>query len=246
MMSTSVKSGPQAVAAATANAEDENVSCSTMLEGIHGCLRRWKAARHEGQAVLTELSNTLLLRTFIDKGRGASGAGAVWGALANAGATVSQISVASEARARRLHGDLSALQDAMLAAASELRRHALAARRRWCHYCAAEDAAARLSTARDGALAGAEISRAAAATDDVAAIGGGYGLGDVADAASQVAEMLLKEALVTATVAQGVGECRDGREVLTVYAAAWMMQPYLDEQGLKGLETMVSGQKKRT
>ncbi|CAM9619759.1 unnamed protein product, partial [Hapterophycus canaliculatus] len=264
---------------------------STTVEGIDSCLRRWKASRHEGQAILTELSNALLFRTYVDKGRGLSGgvfsdrgggrdvdgsAGAVWGALANAGSTVSRASIAAEARVRRLHGDLSALQDAMLAAAGGIRRHAQEARRR-CSWVAAlggeekglehaysgrsvesgsrsaltpaKKVKAPAGATRDGEGAGGGKGDGGgggdASLDDDAdtAIGGGFSLSDVADAASSVADMLMKEALVTATIAQGVGrECSVGnREALTVYAAAWMMQPYVDARRVKELERMVEG-----
>lgn len=260
---------------------DAIASLRTTLEGIATCLRRWKASRHEGQAVLTELSNALLLRTYVDKGRGLSGgvfggnglpdgnAGAVWGALANAGTTVSRVSIAAEARVRRLHGDLSALQDAMLAAAGGIRRHAQEARRRVTTVFQGEEEGEGLEHAQNGrsvsggnrvettpakkiearATWGGEGGRrdggsgGVPSDDDDAStvIGGGYSVSDVADAASAVADMLLKEALVTATIAQGVGEeCSAGnRKALTVYAAAWMMQPYVDARRVKELEIMV-------
>lgn len=260
---------------------DAIATLRTIVEGISSCLRRWKASRHEGQAVLTELSNALLLRTYVDKGRGPSGsdvdgsAGAVWGALANAGSTVSRVSIAAEARVRRLHGDLSALQDAMLAAVGGIRQHAQELRRR-CSRVALEGdegleharnrrsvlgesrsestlakkveaealvqpaAAAGATPEREGGRCGGGVT-----SDDDAdtVIGGGYSLSDVADAASAVADMLIKEALVTATIAQGVDrECgASNREALTVYAAAWMMQPYVDARRVKELEIMVGG-----
>ncbi len=255
---------------------------SAILTGIDGCLRRWKASRQEGQAVLTELSNALLLRTYVDKGRdppgvifggGGGGGGAVWGSLAHAGTTVSRVSVAAEARVRSLHGDLSALQDVMLAAAAGVRRHAEEARRRLCrpagpvehgashgHAVSGGDgggggsvtAVARCADQKPGAGAGRRSAGRAGVEEDGtgagdgdggAIIGGGYGLADLADAASEVAEMLLREALVTATIVQGVGrESNKGdREALTVYAAAWMMQPYVDARRVKELETMVGG-----
>lgn len=284
MSAVSSTSGRTAVAQAEQGQEEHhdstNATLSTSLARMHSCLRRWKASRHEGQAVLTELSNALLLRTYVDKGRDRSGgvaggggdrdmdgsSGAVWGVLAQAGATVSRVSVATEARARRLHGDLSALQDIMMSAAGEMRWHAQEVRHRCC--CRSSLVAAKLqkhnrhpvSTMEktDAKAAGvrgkgAAVGAAAVAIakteddhqgdDDGAEIGGGYGLADVADAASEVAEMLFKEALVTATVVQGVaGECDgDQRETLTVYAAAWMMQPYVDARRVKELETMVGG-----
>lgn len=279
-----------AAARAEQDPEDHGTSGTTLsasLAGIDRCLRRWKASRHEGQAVLKELSNALLLRTYVDKGRdrsdgafsgggGGSGrdingsSGVVWGALAHAGAAVSRVSIATEARARRLHGDLSALQDVMVAAAGEIRRHAQEVRHRCC--CRFTLVAGKLQEHRrhpvstkaklvgvDAKVAGVRkeatgVAPAIAKTedghqggDDGAVIGGGYGLTDVADAASEVAEMLFKEALVTATVAKGVGErCGDGdhRETLTVYAAAWMMQPYVDARRMKELEAMVGGRER--
>ncbi|CAM9550152.1 unnamed protein product [Ectocarpus sp. 13 AM-2016] len=264
-MSAAVSSGA-ASAAAVGEQEEERQDAAATLGEIDGCLRRWKAARHEGQAVLTNLSNALLLRTYVDKGGGGVGGGrattdgAVWGALAGAGATVSRVSVATEARARRLHGDLSALQDAMVAAAGELRRHAREVRRRWVSARAGgedhrpsgsssgaktgvEAAAVVAVAVQDGDGAGCR-NRAGSGGGGGAAVGGGYALVDVADTTSQVAEMLMKEALVTATVVQGVGQehGRDDREALTVYAAAWMMQPYVDAGRLKELEVMVGGQ----
>ncbi|CAM9284289.1 unnamed protein product [Pylaiella littoralis] len=271
----------QTAAARSEQGRKDDTTSSTLsasLAGIDSCLRRWKASRHEGQTVVTELSNALLLRTYVDKGRDRSGgvfgggggrdidgsSGAVWGALAHAGATVSRVSVTTEARVRRLHGDLSALQDVMVAAASQIRRHAQELRHRCC--CRSSLVSAKQqehhrhpvsTTARkvvDVKATGAlreGITTALTKTeddheggDDDSVIGGGYGLIDVADAASEVAEMLFKEALVTATVAQGVGEeCDDGnhRETLTVYAAAWMMRPYVDARRMKELETMVGG-----
>lgn len=239
--------------------EQEGSSLSVTLAGIDGCLRRWKVARHQGQAVLTGLSNAVLLRTYVDKGRshygprgtnnisgsgGGGEGGAVWGALATAGSTVSRVSVAAEARARRLHGDLSALQDAMLAAAGGIRGHAQDLRRRCCSPDAKVAFAAR--AARGGSDSDGDAADVLESEEASAMVGGGYGLMDVADAASEVAEMMLKEALVTATVVQGVGVgggCRDngGREALTMYSAAWMMQPYVDAQRVKELETMVGG-----
>ncbi|CAN0585306.1 unnamed protein product, partial [Ectocarpus sp. 12 AP-2014] len=212
--------------------EEERQDAAATLGEIDGCLRRWKAARHEGQAVLTDLSNALLLRTYVDKGGGGGGGGgrvtsdgAVWGALGDAGATVSRVSVATEARARRLHGDLSALQDAMVAAAGELCRHAREVRRRWVSARAGgEDhrpsgsssgaktrveAAAVVAVAvqdGDGAGCGNKAGGGGGGGGGGATVGGGYALVDVADTTSQVAEMLMKEALVTATVVQGVGQ----------------------------------------
>ncbi|CBN74584.1 expressed unknown protein [Ectocarpus siliculosus] len=261
-MSAAVSSG---AASGIGEQEKERQDAAATLDEIDGCLRRWKAARHEGQAVLTDLSNALLLRTYVDKGGGGGGGGraatdgAVWGALAGAGTTVSRVSVATEHRARRLHGDLSALQDAMVAAAGELRRHAREVRRRWVSARAGgEDhrtsgsssgAKARVEAADAVAVAvqdgdGAGCGSGAGGGGGGAAVGGGYALVDVADTTSQVAEMLMKEALVTATVVQGVGQehGRDDREALTVYAAAWMMQPYVDAGRLKELEVMVGGQ----
>lgn len=260
-MSAAVSSG---AASAVGEQEEERQDAAATLAEIDGCLRRWKAARHEGQAVLTDLSNALLLRTYVDKGGGGGGGGgraatdgAVLGALAGAGMTVSRVSVATEARARRLHGDLSALQDAMVAAAGELRRHAREVRRRWVSARAGgedhrpsgsssgaktrvEAAAVVAVAVQDGDGAGCGSGAGGGGT----AVGGGYALVDVADTTSQVAEMLMKEALVTATIVQGVGQehGRDDREALTVYAAAWMMQPYVDAGRLKELEVMVGGQ----
>lgn len=256
-MNAAVSSG---AASAIGEQEKERQDATATLTEIDSCLRRWKAARHEGQAVLTDLSNTLLLRTYVDKGGGggsgrATTDGAVWGALAAAGTTVSRVSVATEARARRLHGDLSAVQDAMVAAAGELRRHAQEVRRRWVSARAGgEDLR---PSGGGGTKTAVEAATVAVAVQDGdgaeygggtggggAAVGGGYGLVDVADVTSQVAEMLMKEALVTATVVQRVGQeyGRDDREALTVYAAAWMMQPYVDVGRLKELEVMVGGQ----
>ena len=246
---------------------EERVTVSAILGGIDECLRRWKAVRHEGQGVLTGLSNAILLRTHIDSGRTSSsdgdggkiggtiggniggnlgGSSAVWGVLANAGTALSRVSIATEARVRRLHSELSALQDAMLAAAAGIRRHALEARRRCQTIPTAGHPARGDNVAPDTAAAVAAVgvkvkSVGDNGADDPIAIGGGYGLVDVADAASEVADMLLKEALVTATVAQGVAKCQDDREALTAYAAAWMMQPYVDARRVKELEAMVGG-----
>ncbi|CAM9256698.1 unnamed protein product [Laminaria digitata] len=241
---------------------EERVPVSEILGGINEFLRRWKAARHEGQGVLTGLSNAILLRTHIDSGRAPSsgsgggggnisGSSAVWGVLANAGTALSRVSIATEARVRQLHSELSALQDAMLAAAAGIRRHALEARRR-CQTIptaghpmrggnVAADTVAAAPAGAVVAVEGKVKSVNNESSDDSVAVGGGYGLVDVADAASEVAEMLLKEALVTATVAQGVGKCQDDREALTAYAAAWMMQPYVDARRVKELEAMVAG-----
>lgn len=235
---------------------EDRATVSAILGGINECLRRWKAARHEGQGVLTGLSNAVLLRTHIDKGRAPSGGGgniggssAVWGVLANAGTTLSRVSIATEARVRQLHSELSALQDAMLAATAGIRRHALEARRR-CRSIPATGHPVRSGNVAAGTAPAATAVLAVESNvksvddedaDDLVAIGGGYGLADVADAASEVAEMFLKEALVTATVAQGVGKCHDDREALTAYAAAWMMQPYVDARRVKELEAMVGG-----
>ncbi|CAM9356723.1 unnamed protein product [Scytosiphon promiscuus] len=278
-MSAASSRTDQAATRANQHEEDDPrgaiATVRSTVEGIDKCLRRWKASRHEGQAVLTELSNALLLRTYVDKGRGGDGTGsasAVWGALANAGSTVSRVSIAAEARVRRLHGDLSVLQDAMLAAAGGIRRHAQEARRRCCSRVTPEEeeglaqadnrrsitngsrsptAPAKKVQARaaaawngEGAGGGGSSGGGGLSDDDAeAVIGGGYSLSDVADAASAVADMLLKEALVTATIAQGVGkECTGGnREALTVYAAAWMMQPYVDARRVRELEIMVEG-----
>lgn len=283
-----------------------HVSLSDTLEGIRACLKSWKAARHEGQVVLSGLSNALLLRTYVDKGRpdsngmGTAGTGSsdVWGALANAGTSVSCISVATEARVRRLNGDLTALQDAMLAAAAGVRRHAQEARHRcFCHCFSSATAAAAAAkqigeegkekrsapthdsrsknkisgtrgssdaTRKDNGQMSAVIAvkvknnvngTASSACSELPAdgdkgdvsesdaevrIGGGYALLDVADAASEVAEMLLKEALVTATIAHEVCGCHEDRETLMVYAASWRMQPYIDARRMKELETMVA------
>ena len=268
---------PTAVAEKQEEHHGAGAPLSAILAGIDSCLRRWKASRDEGQAILTELSNALLLRTYVDKGRRLGGdcddgSSKVWGALAHAGASVSRVSVAAEARARRLHGDLSALQDAMLAAAGGIRRHAQEARRRCCGLNpAAQGESLRHPSGGGGGGGGGNVSAAqcldekpvrpaaaaaAAAIGGVlvetgdsegsSVIGGGFGLMDLADAASEVAEMLLKEGFVTATVAQGVGQesNREDREALTVYAAAWMMQPYVDVRRIKELETMVRGRER--
>lgn len=261
-------SGTAAAVAEKLEHHDADAPLSTILAGIGSCLRRWKASRDEGQAVLKELSNALLLRTYVDKGRrfprDGDGGVAVWGALAHAGATVPRVSVATEARARRLHGDLSALQDAMLAAAAGIRRHAQEARRRCCRPNPAAQGESHRhpipsggggggSIAAAQCLAARPVPRAASGAfveagggEGDATIGGGYGLIDLADAASEVAEMLLKEGLVTATVTQGVGQesNREDREALTVYAAAWMMQPYVDVRRVKELEAMVGGRER--
>lgn len=251
---------------AAADAE-ERVTLSAILGGINECLRQWKAARQEGQGVLTGLSNAILLRTHIDSGRAPSNGGdsgtiggniggtvggnsAVWGVLASAGTALSRVSIATEARVRQLHSELSALQDAMLAAAAGIRRHALEARRRCQAIPTAGQPVRGGNVAADTAAAPGVVVAAAGVkvksvddegADDPIVIGGGYGLVDVADAASEVAEMLLKEALVTATVAQGVGKCQDDRQALMAYAAAWMMQPYVDARRVKELEAMVGG-----
>eukprot|EP00904_Undaria_pinnatifida_P013880 jgi/Undpi1/9622/HiC_scaffold_27.g12078.m1 len=239
---------------AAADAE-ERITVSAILEGIDDCLRRWKASRHEGQRVLTGLSNAVLLRTHIDKGRAPSSGGgtiggrsAVWGVLANAGTALSRVSIATEARVRHLHSELSALQDAMLAATVGIRRHALEVRRR-CRSIPTTGHPARGGIVAAGTAAATAVFALESqvksvdddGTDDPVAIGGGYGLADVADAASEVAEMFFKEALVTATIAQGAGKCQNDREALTAYAAAWMMQPYVDARRVKELEAMVGG-----
>lgn len=258
-----IDSGIAARAVCQTQHHDDVAPLGATLAGIDGCLRRWKASRDEGQAVLTELSNALLLRTYVDKGRRTDDSGgAVWGALAHAGATVPRVSVAAEARARRLHGDLSALQDAMLAAARGIRRHAQEVRRRCCGSDPVTQGENHRYPIHSGGGGGggsssvavaecldAEPVRTAASGVAVeagngeagAVVGGGYGVMDLADAASEVAEMLLKEGLVTATVAQGVGQesHREDREALMVYAAAWMMQPYVDVRRVEELETMV-------
>lgn len=326
-----------------------NVDLRAVLAGIDDCINQWKAARHAGQAVLTSLSNTLLLRTHLDKGRSVATAAAatengfyggadatledahssgVWGALAGAGGgkTVDKVFVASEARARRLHAELASLQDAMLAAAGGVRRHAADARRLYFSMCVATSTSTegtfttRSSISADGGVAsGVEVSAVASAdgrnvgrdvgdgsgsgvdaadrheeqrhsdglTDDPAmkvrtaaapagpvglaelvsklslssgttrdvrveergnhedssdgVVCGGYGVGDLAQCAAEVSEMLMKEALVTATITQGVTDLvtRGDREALTIYAAAWMMQPYLDARRMKELQAMV-------
>lgn len=232
--------------AVAATPAEVHIRQSVKLAGIDDCLRRWKAARSEGQTVLTGLSNALLLRTYVDNGSGSNsdGGSAVWGALASAGTTVSRVAVATEARVRRLHDDLSGLQDAMLAAAADIRRHAQEARRACC-FLQTEDYPVRGATTDDAAAATAGMVKETSTGDEhdtsVIIIGGGYGLVDVADAASEVAEMLLKEALLTGTVVQGIGECWDDREALTMHMAAWMMQPYVDARRVKELETMVGG-----
>ena len=235
---------------------DTNDVVGDILAGIDACLRRWKAARHDGQAVLARLSNALLLRTYVDEARGGSvsgnisgdisGGGAhVWGALASAGTSVSRVALATEARVRRLHGDLSALQDAMVAAAAGVRRHAQEARHQCKPFSAGEDAALDVCAAPSSTPAGGKRGiKAASTTGLTILVGGGYAMEDVANAASEVSEMLLQEALVTATVARGVGECQDDRNALTVYAAAWMMQPYLDARRLRELEVMVEARRR--
>lgn len=222
----------------------------SIVQGIDTCLRRWKAARHEGQAVLSGLSNALLLRTYVDEGRAASVSGDassgahVWGALTGAGTAVSRVALATEARVRRLHVDLSALQDEMLTAAVGVRRHAQEARRRCC---STEEAAGfdGGSTPLNTSVWKSDKKTAVTPTRGVpGVVGGGYSMGDVADAASTVSEMLLQEALVTATVVRGVGGCQDDRQALTMYAAAWMTQPYLDARRLSELEAMVGARRR--
>lgn len=204
---------------------EENPSVGVVLEGIDTCVREWQSARREGQSILTALSNTLLLRTYVDKGRSAGvatdGADA-WGALARSGDTVRRVSIATEARARRLHSDLEGAQDMMVSAAAGIRRYARDAR----------------GCSRKGATeaAGGEAERGG--NGRVVSVGGGYAVEDVADAAAEVGEMLLREALVTATITQGVNDCRD-RAALTMYGAAWMMQPYVDQGRLRDLLAMV-------
>lgn len=330
-----------------------NKNVGAVLAGIDDCIKQWKAARHAGQAVLTSLSNTLLLRTHLDKSRSVATAAAetddgfngganataedahsssVWGALAGAsgGRAVDKVFVASEARVRSLHAELTSLQDAMLAAAGGVRRHAADARRLYFSMCVATSTSnkgvltTRNSTSAGGDVAsGVKVSAVAAADGgndgrnegngsggDVSAAGrheeerysggladdpaiemstptepagpvglaelvsklslssgttrdgrveeggddggdhedssddvvcGGYGGGDLAECAAEVSDMLMKEALVTATIIQGVTDLvtRGDREALTIYAAAWMMQPYLDARRLKELQAMV-------
>lgn len=266
-------------------------SLGITLTGIDECICQWRAARHQGEDVLTSLSNTLLLRTYIDKGRnvtntstnidlgGANNAN-VWGALAGAGDTVARVSLASEARARRLHSELAALQGAMLAATRGIRRHAEDARRS-CYTLVTGATRAGGDRARAGAKTGAgrdKLSRGdlqpamhitagvispsmskendytmrgnalrvgvtSAEEQHSFGIGGGYDVGDVADCAAEVSEMFMKEALVTATVIQGIEDmvAKGDREALTMYAAAWQMQPYVDARRVKELQTMVAG-----
>lgn len=237
-------------------------SLRAILEGIHDNVRRWKAARNQGEAVLTNLSNTLLLRTYVDKGRNSNagsleggggqgdGGGAavgVWGALAGAGNAIAKISLVTEARARRLHSDLCALQDEMLAAAAGIRRYAGDARRRVVATAERTGSPGNFVLDAAGGAGGTRVEGEEDENmeqedgDGDCTVGGGYGLGDVADTAAEVAEMFLREGLVTATVVQGVGtaECSRDREALTMYAAAWMMQPYVDARRVKELQTMV-------
>lgn len=242
---------------------------------------------------------------------GEANAESVWGVLAGAagGSTVARVSVASEARVRRLHYELTSLQDAMLAAAGGLRRHASDARR--LHFslapdvsttCKAMPGAAAVAVGvtsaaeadqsgsggggipaghREQHIAGVEsgqspVSRSLAELAELVSllslsentsdrrvriegddsdgdeergcssfVGWGYGVGDVADSAADVADMLMKEALVTATITQGVTELvsRGDRDALTIYAAAWMMQPYLDARRMKELQKMAGAGK---
>lgn len=225
----------------TSTAESRTiVSLRVILTGLDQHLREWRAARHEGQSVLTGLSNTLLLRTYVDKGRDSNagigtGGSNVWGVLASAGDAIGQISLATEARVRRLHADLIALQDTMLVAATGIRKLARDAHLRSAF---AAERAGRTNEPRAAAPAPEDVERDEGGR--AVSVCGGYSVSDVGDCAAEVAEMLLKEALVTATIAHGVVACRD-TEALTMYAAAWMMEPYVDSKRVKELQAMVGG-----
>ncbi|CAM9510366.1 unnamed protein product [Discosporangium mesarthrocarpum] len=188
------------------------------IAGVRDCLRRWRRARAEGRTALKELSNAILAGTFVDASH------ATWATLAGAGAVLRRTGLASEARIRRAHSDLASLQDEMLAASAGLRKHASQV---WA-------AAAASSSVGVNENAGSRPGSAAAHVS----VGGGFNLDDLAMAAAEVADMLRREALVTATVVQGVTSGVD-RDSLTVYASAWMMQPYVDDSRWRELQLML-------
>ncbi|CAM9543807.1 unnamed protein product [Choristocarpus tenellus] len=200
------------------------VDLDEILASIRTCLHRWKFARSEGKAVLGALSNAQLVGTYIDASQSA------WGALAQSRATICRTGIAAEAHARKLHNDLNALHDEMLAATAELRRQVSQV---WAV------AAAGGTVAQDGDLR-EDISNTLVPRggDARVTVGGGYGLDDLAVASTEVAEMLDREALVTSIVVRGVGSCLD-RDTLTMYASAWIMQPYVDVSRWRELQVMI-------
>lgn len=188
------------------------------------CLQQWQAARHDGESLLARLSNALLLRTYVRRGRGHRPA-RVWGALADAGDAVAKVSQAAETRIHRLHSDLAMLQQKMVDASVGIKRCAVALR---------HQSITRRCIQPDTTSSGEE--------EEWKAVGGAFGLEDAAATASVVADMLMKEAIVTATIVRSIEDCGEDREALTMYSAAWIMRPYLDGEKLDDLQTMIGKQ----
>jgi hypothetical protein len=136
--------------------------------------------------------------------------GAMWGALSGTG-VAGLVGLKLETKIRGLHTKLAR-------AVSELRD---------CHSSLADIADALNSLLRDGAVeSGTEVAS-------------GYAVADVASAAESICAMMAREVEAATAIVNDLSDCTD-RDRLVLYAAAWMMQPFVDKQQWQELASVCS------
>ncbi|CAM9713829.1 unnamed protein product [Chrysoparadoxa australica] len=182
------------------------------LSDVSKLLSEWGSVKREGQPLLEELCNTVLMRTYVD----AYDREATWGRLAGDGMHRC-IGLKVEAKIAALHRTLTALHQEMHQLIVEVQS---------------------IADALEAALCSSGLTEAAHGNEvQVIAVRGGYELRDAARVVRAAAVMLEKELELTGAVLQDSILCSD-RNTLTLYTAAWMMQPFMDQQVLKDLTAM--------
>jgi hypothetical protein len=174
-----------------------------LIISIRPCLQGWAQHKATGQALLAQLSNASLSRTYLADG-------AMWGALCGTG-VAGLVGLKLETKIRVLHTKLAR-------AVSELRD---------CHSSLAGIADSLNSMLSDEAVeSGTEVAS-------------GYALADVASAAVSVCAMMARELDAATAIVNDLSDCTD-RDRLVLYAAAWMMQPFVDKQQWHELASVCS------
>jgi hypothetical protein len=185
------------------NSSDLSESVAQLIISIRPCLQSWAQHRAAGQALLSQLSNASLSRTYLIDG-------AMWGALCGTG-VAGLVGLKLETKIRGLHTKLARAISAL----------------RDCHSSLAGIADSLNSMLSDGtAERSTEVS-------------GGYGVADVASAVVSVCAMMVRELEAAAAIVGDLSDCTD-RDRLVVYAAAWMMQPFVDKQQWNELASVCS------
>jgi hypothetical protein len=174
-------------------ASDLTESEAQLIISIRPCLQGWAQKKAAGQALLSQLSNASLSRTYLADS-------AMWGALCGTG-VAGLVGLKLETKIRGLHTKLAR-------AVSELRD---------CHSSLAGIADSLNSMLNDGA------------GESSTEVAGGYALADVASAAASVCAMMARALDAATAIVNDLSDCTD-RDRLVLYAAAWMMQPFVDKQ----------------